>query len=94
MQLVSAGRSPVDKRIRGQMEQEYAGKGLGPLKRVRCFGGKVERSDVQDARDERQRGLRRAGRTSGKGWTGPRPEAGSRSPEKMVILPMLGSVPQ
>ena len=52
------------------------------------------RSDVHDARDEIQRGLRRVGRTGGKGWTGSRPEAGSRSPEKMVILLMLDSVPQ
>jgi len=51
-------------------------------------------SGVQDARDERQRGLRRAGMTGGKEWTGSRPEAGSRSPEKKGILLMLDRVPR
>jgi len=69
-QLVRVGRRPVDEEIRGRIQQEGAGREWGRKERVGRFGGKVGRPGAPDGRDERQRGLRRSGRTGGKERTG------------------------
>jgi len=68
--LVRVGSRPVDEKIRGRIQQEGAWRGWGLKEHVGCLGGKVGRPGVPDARDERQRGLRRSGRTGGKERTG------------------------
>jgi len=68
--VVSVGRRPVDDKIRGRIQQEGAGRGWGCKERVGRFGGKVGHPGTPDARDERQRGPRRSGRTGGKERTG------------------------
>jgi len=60
VQLVRVDTRPVDEKIRGQIQQEGAGRGWGRKERVGCFGGKVGHLGAPDARDERQRGLRRS----------------------------------
>jgi len=69
-QLVRVGRRPVDEKIRERIQPEGAGRGLGCKEHIGHFGGKVERPGVPEERDERQRGLRRSGRTEGKERTG------------------------
>ena len=56
--------------IRRRIQQEGAARGWGRKEHVGRFGGKVGRPGASDARDERQRGLRRCGRTGGKERTG------------------------
>jgi len=69
-QWVRVGRRPVNEKIRGRIQQEGAGRGWGRKEGVGRFAGKVGRPGAPDARDERQRGLRRSGRTGGKERTG------------------------
>jgi len=69
-QLVRVGRSPLDEKIRGRIQQEGARRGSGRMERVGRFGGKVRRPAVSDARDERQRALGRSRRTGGQEGTG------------------------
>ena len=68
--MVRVGRRPVDEKIRRRIQQEGAGRGWGRKEGVGSFGGKVGRPGPPDARDERQRGLRRSGRPGGKERTG------------------------
>jgi len=68
--LVRVGRRPVDEKIRGRIQQEGAGRESGHKERVGPFGGKVGHRGAPDATDERQRGLRRSGRTGGNERTG------------------------
>ena len=63
--MVRVGRRPVDENIRGRIQQEGAGTGWGRKEGVGRFGGKVGHPGAPDARDERQRGRRRSGRTGG-----------------------------
>jgi len=69
-QWATVGRRPVDEKIRGRIQQESAGRGWCPKEGVGRLGGKVGRPGGPDARDERERGLRRSGRTGGKERTG------------------------
>ena len=64
--MLRVGRRPVDEKIRGRIQQEGAGRRCGLKEGVGPFGGKVGCPRTPDARDERQRGLRRSGRTGGK----------------------------
>ena len=70
MQLVRVGRRPVDEKIRGRIQQEGAGRGCGCKERVGPFRVKLGLPCVLDARDERQRGLRRSGMKPGEERTG------------------------
>ena len=70
MQLVTVGRRPVDEKIRGQIQQEGAGREWGLQEHIGRFGGKVGCPGTPDVRDESQSGLGRSGRTGGKEWTG------------------------
>jgi len=73
MRAVGKSRQEACRRkdkIRGRIQQEGAGRGWGRKEGVGRFGGKVGCPGVPDARDERQRGLRRSGRTEGKERTG------------------------
>ena len=69
-QLGGVGRRAIVEKIRGRIQQEGAGRGVGSQGPVARFYGKVGRLGTLDAGDDRERGLGRSGRTGVNEWTG------------------------